>query len=449
MLTLASQSRRTMAKFLPTPTHTAASLAAIILMCGLATPAVGSVEDTLRAERMERERALDELQRNIEASREEEAALQNEIESLREDRVALNRQLISTADRIRNAEGKVELLEGRIAELVARETTVRNSLRGRSGLLAELLAALQRMGRRPPPAVLVSSEDALRMVRSAMLLGAVLPELRVETEMLASDLVELTSLKDEIDAEREQLLTEADTLDRDRRRIAALMQAKQRNLERSESELGGVRARATELAAEAQDMQEFIASLDREIAVTAREGLERARRRSAEEALEALRDPGRMEPAMPFEAARGLLPRPAAGPVIRDFGAPDELDSPAPGISIATRTNAQVTSPSDGWVVYAGPFRSYGQLLIVNAGDGYHILLAGMANITVELGQFVLTGEPVGSMNGVTLASTELASTEDVTVGARQPILYVEFRKDGRSIDPAPWWADGRTGVSG
>ncbi|MFD2032980.1 murein hydrolase activator EnvC family protein [Ancylobacter dichloromethanicus] len=65
-------------------------------------------------------------------------------------------------------------------------------------------------------------------------------------------------------------------------------------------------------------------------------------------------------------------------------------------MSLGTRIEAQVASPSDGWVVYAGPFRSYGQLLIINAGGGYHILLAGMDKITVELGQFVLSGEPVG-----------------------------------------------------
>jgi murein DD-endopeptidase MepM/ murein hydrolase activator NlpD len=116
----------------------------------------------------------------------------------------------------------------------------------------------------------------------------------------------------------------------------------------------------------------------------------------------------------------------------------------AGGFELYARPGAQVRAPCDGWVVYAGPFRSYGQLLIVNVGDGYHVLLAGLANISVELGQFVLKGEPVGLMGGVVVASAA-----DVTVGGQQPVLYVEFRKDGRSIDPAPWWANGRTGASG
>jgi septal ring factor EnvC (AmiA/AmiB activator) len=104
-------------------------------------------------------------------------------------------------------------------------------------------------------------------------------------------------------------------------------------------------------------------------------------------------------------------------------------------LSIATHAGADITAPCDGWVVYAGPFRSYGQLLILNAGGGYHVLLAGMDRISVDLGQFVLTGEPVATMGGGSQVSSAIAT------GAKQPVLYVEFRKDGTPIDPSPWWA--------
>jgi septal ring factor EnvC (AmiA/AmiB activator) len=103
--------------------------------------------------------------------------------------------------------------------------------------------------------------------------------------------------------------------------------------------------------------------------------------------------------------------------------------------------------------------------LILNVGGGYHVLLAGMERITVDLGQFVLTGEPVAAMgNGTQVASTTAASTNmtastnpvtmmtsasdsgspssgSSTAGTTQPILYIEFRKDGTPVDPTPWWA--------
>ena len=144
----------------------------------------------------------------------------------------------------------------------------------------------------------------------------------------------------------------------------------------------------------------------------------------------------RLTPAVAFADARGLLPKPVNGKFVRQFGEKNDLGGTAQGVSIATRPNAQVSSPADGWVVYAGPFRSYGQLLIINAGGGYHVLLAGMERIDVQLGQFVLAGEPVAAM-----ATPQLASASGEGIGSALPVLYIEFRKDGTSIDPAPWWA--------
>ena len=118
-----------------------------------------------------------------------------------------------------------------------------------------------------------------------------------------------------------------------------------------------------------------------------------------------------------------------------EFGALDGLGGTEKGLSIASRASAQVTAPCDGWVVYAGPFRSYGQLLILNAGGGYHVLLAGMERISVDLGQFVLTGEPVAVMGGGPQSAAAIAT------GSSQPVLYIEFRKDGAPVDPSPWWA--------
>ncbi len=110
-------------------------------------------------------------------------------------------------------------------------------------------------------------------------------------------------------------------------------------------------------------------------------------------------------------------------------------------VSLMTRPGTPVLAPADGWVVYAGPFRTYGQVLILNAGDGYHIVLAGMERIDAAVGQFVLAGEPVATMG-----ATRLASIENVDHTSAQPILYVEFRKDGTAIDSAPWWAPAKDG---
>ena len=130
-----------------------------------------------------------------------------------------------------------------------------------------------------------------------------------------------------------------------------------------------------------------------------------------------------------------------SGTRVREFGAPDGAGSNEKGVSIATRPGAQVTAPCDGWVVYAAPYRSYGQLLILNVGGGYHVLLAGMERITVDPGQFVLTGEPVAVMGSGTRVASASAAGSSSVIGSTQPVLYIEFRKDGTPIDSSPWWA--------
>src|SRR5690606_2996461 len=111
---------------------------------------------------------------------------------------------------------------------------------------------------------------------------------------------------------------------------------------------------------------------------------------------------------------------------------------------LATHSSAIVTAPVDGSILYAGPFRSYGQLLILNAGEGYHIVLAGIDRISVSPGQTVLAGEPVGLMGEARTASAVAFGD-----GSASPELYVEFRKDGKPVDPAPWWAEGLSGRTG
>jgi septal ring factor EnvC (AmiA/AmiB activator) len=149
-----------------------------------------------------------------------------------------------------------------------------------------------------------------------------------------------------------------------------------------------------------------------------------------------------MKPAMPFDTVKGTLPMPAQGKRLKHFGEADDQGGTVKGISLQTRGEARITAPSDGWVVYAGPFRSYGQLLIINAGGGYHILLAGMSRIDVSLGQFVLAGEPIAVMGTFALANQGGNDSS-------RPVLYVEFRKDGRPIDPDPWWAAASEKVQG
>ena len=396
-----------------------------------AAPANGA--DALKARDQELNAAL---ARQRDAAQ-NQAKLRSEIDTLGQDRAKLNQQLIDTATRIRDVEATIDATQARLEPLDDQERLFQKSLDERRGVIVEILAALQRIGRQPPPALMVRPEDALQAVRTAITLGAVLPEMRGEADALAGDLSDLLRVRKEIVAQREALAHDLDQLGRDQLRMSILIDERQKKQAVAEQALSAEQQQATDLSHQVDNIRDLIAKLEANLDPSARAALD-ANRTIAQDAtrpdLAALGDPGRLSPAFAFADMRGHLRLPVNGARIREFGGSDGAGGTQKGLSIAARPGAQITAPCDGWVVYAGAFRSYGQLLILNAGGGYHVLLAGMDRISVDLGQFVLTGEPVAVMDDGSQAAT-------VTTEPKQPVLYVEFRKDGTPIDPSPWWA--------
>ena len=413
-----------------------AAVAALLLLAqpqGWPQAAPDPAGTKLAPSRAEREQELEALRAEQRKSTELEGKLKGEIDAIGEDRRKLNQALIDTAARLRAAEERIAASEKRVGALEAQGKTVRQSLASRRAVIAEILATLQRMGRRPPPAILVAPEDALQSVRTAMLLGAVLPEMRADAEALAADLAELARVRRDLTAEREGLDRDVAALSEERQRMTLLVQERQKTQAEKEKALGEERQRAIALGRQADSLKDLISKLEQD--ATARGKSPAGKAPDARTVVATLSDPGRLSPAIAFAAAKGTLQLPVSGIRLRDYGNPDGLGGTEKGMWIASRSAAQVTAPCDGWVVYAGAFRSYGQLLILNAGGGYHVLLAGMERISVDPGQFVLTGEPVAAMGGGPQSAAAVA------IGTNQPVLYVEFRKDGAPVDPSPWWA--------
>jgi murein hydrolase activator len=397
-------------------------------------PAAAPAADALK----QHDQELDAIRAQQRQSADSQAKLRLQIDALGQDRRALNQQLIESAAQVRTVEAKIEATEAKLHSLDERESVFQKSLDERRAVIIEILAALQRVGRRPPPALLVRPEDALRALRTAITLGAVVPDMRAEAEALAGDLADLARVRQDIVAQRSVLAGDLDHLGQEQLRLNMLIDARQKSEATAERALTGEQQRTVDLAHRVDNLKDLIAKLEQNLDPATRAA--RAAAHSIEQdatqpQLAALGDPGRLAPAVAFAATRGQLHLPVNGVPIRGFGAPDGAGGTQKGLSIATRRGAQITAPCDGWVVYAGPFRSYGQLLILNAGGGYHVLLAGMERISVDLGQFVLTGEPVAVMGGPAQVSATVAA------GSKQPVLYVEFRKDGAPIDPSPWWA--------
>lgn len=395
-----------------------------------------------KAEQEARAGELAAIEARLAGSAEVRARLEAEIATIKADRAALAKALVAATASAQAAEGRIAAIEGRVAQLLVGENGIRRSLESRKALIGEVLAALQRIGRRPPPAVLVRPEDILEAVRASMLLGAVVPDMRHEIEVLSGDLADLVRLRESIALERKAISAELETLAAERQKLASLVEARRVREAAAAQDIEAQRNAGAALAAQARTLRDFVERLEKEAASanraaeSARDAIETQTREQRERlAALAAKDPARLAPAVAFAQTRGTLALPVAGSRLRGFGEADGVGGSTRGISIGTRPSAIVSAPSDAWVVYAGPFRSFGQLLILNAGGGYYILLAGMQRIDVSLNQFVLAGEPVAVMG-----ETSEAAATIVGSGAGEPVLYIEFRKDGVSVDPAPWW---------
>ncbi len=217
------------------------------------------------------------MEDSLDASQEQRGKIEAEIASIRADRAKLTAALLDATQIVNASERKIGETETRLDTLTGSEDAIQRSLDSRRAVIAEILAALQRMGRKPPPALLVAPEDMLAAIRTSMMLGSVLPEMRGETEALASDLSDLVQLRQSIAAERDSLAIGVAKLRAERQRLAALVDARQSALSAAEQALGAERERALDLAKQAASLKDLIARMETEVAAAAR-GAEAARK---------------------------------------------------------------------------------------------------------------------------------------------------------------------------
>jgi murein hydrolase activator len=410
---------------------------------------------------------LESIEAALRASQAQGTKLSAKATALAQEVADLQHQLVARAASARKTEAALGELEAQLADLEKRQSAKRAELAGRRQALAQSLAALERLALMPPGAALISTAP-LDLARGELLLQQAVPELQRRSRRLEADIAALRDLAGEIAARRSKAAALAANLDAERQKIASLLAQKMGLQKKTAAQAAASKARSTKLAAEAKDLQDLIDRLARERAATppppapapaapapataatpaspATPALPAAPAAGPATMTPATAAPVPAAPAPPapilggtapssiraFPEVPGSLVRPVAGPLVAHFGEVDATGSRAKGILIQTRPGATVLAPYDGQVIYRGPFRSYGEILIIQHGGGYHSVLAGLGRSDAAVGQWVLAGEPVGAMG----------SPQD-----GKARLYVELRRDGHPIDPAPWLGKSDTNV--
>ncbi|MEM8798650.1 MAG: peptidoglycan DD-metalloendopeptidase family protein [Pseudomonadota bacterium] len=340
---------------------------------------------------------------------------------------SLTEQMVSFANDIQSRERALTRIEIEIGVLKEQRQAQELSLAARRAEVAEVLAALQRLGQRPMELVLLRPATAIDTARSANLLSGVMPSLEQKAAVIREEIETLEALKADLARQEFQYRADLVRLAEERGKLEGLRQERERRREKLERLAKKEQSRLADLVAEAKSLKDLIAKLEEDAAETRRD------EETAKLEVPELGPPSLAE--RPFSKRRGTLPYPAQGRILSGFGSRTTTGR-ARGVRIGTRPDAQVVALYDGKVAYAGPFRSYGQLLIIDHGEGYLSLLAGMVRIDPVVGQWVLAGEPVGIMGEAGAARASVGNPKQQSSASA---LYFELRKKGEPINPLPW----------
>jgi murein hydrolase activator len=407
-------------------------------------PADTGAPNWIRQSAVDSQTQLAELEASLSLSAERTAALKAEIEAMKGDRDKQNAALIAAGERVKLAEADVAAVEQKIGDLIVEELDTRGRLDGADKSISNVLAALERISRNPPPALIVDPSDALGSARSAILISAILPQLQAKADQVTADLNALDEIKQDAQAEEEKLRANFDVLEEEQLRIATLIAANNSNEQTATAALAAEQQEAALMAEKAAELKQVVADLGKraDAVATAAAATEKANASGNAPALDretvmmALANPERTEPAVPFASARGFLNFPVSGVNVINYGDGDGFGGVSKGLSVVTRAQAPVMAPADGWVLYAGTYLNYGQIVILDVGQDHSILLAGLEAVEAKVGQFIRMGDRLGTMGSRTIGRTVATSA-----GASNPTLYIEMRDNNSPIDPTGWWA--------
>lgn len=409
------------------------SLAAALLLCnGSVRAAVVSEQD------------LEYVQKQVRQQSDHHKKLQRQAEKINRELSEISKTMVKKAKQIQNIEDQTSAMEKKLLDLQKELKDAEESFTTEDKNLIKTLYALQNLALKPTESLFVQPLTPVEIIRSAMLLRETVPYLAEQAAQIRERLDIISNKKKMIEQQMAKIAGNKASLEKEHARMRALMTQKSNMRNKLKTETAETRQKIKQLAEQAKDIKELLDKLEREKA--AREKMEKIRRekeRKEREELEAYRrerenqetsDTNGLIKSKPefiketgksFAKARGKLSKPARGSIAVAYGEETSKGVTSKGISIKTRPQAQVISPYDGSVIFAGPFRGYGKLIIIEHGEGYMSLLAGMENIDCEVGQMLLAGEPIGQMPDHDGSN-----------------LYVELRKNNKPVDPQAWIAD-------
>ncbi len=373
----------------------------------------------------------------------------------------LNKQMIEAAKKVQTDEEKTTKMEKELEKLESKLEVLEQNFNKEHKNLTYILASMQNLALYPSETLVIQPLTPVEIIQSAILMRETIPYIYKHADKLKADLQELEKQKNKVKTALENLETQKNKMLNRQNQLKKMAEQKSSIRKKVETESLALKNQAQKLALEAADLKELVEKLEKdeelkkrryaEIKKAARKREQEAFKKLQEEQIKRIKEgkskglfdesgtsyveddsqdymedvkaQNSSQNMINFTSAKGRLSRPARGEIITSYGNELSKGVTSKGIVIKTRANAQVIAPYDGSVIFSGPFKGYGNLIIIDHLKGYVSLLAGLEAIDVQTGQMLLAGEPVGIMPGGESAK-----------------LYVEIRKDQNPINPEPWF---------
>lgn len=393
---------------------------------GLAALCVGLAAAPGAAQIDHSEKELAEIEARLKARAEEEKRLRDEAEARAKEVAELRYRMIETTNSLQDAERRLQAIAAELDRLDAEEARISTALIAERGNLSDVLAALQSLELGRPPALLVSPDDANRAARAAMLLSEAAPALEARAAALKESLDALARVRAERERERRAYEKTNEEISARRTLLAELLEKKQEERDVAASLAAAAQRETAALAARASTLREVLRRLERLASAITPRLKPPPPRIDAPPAPSPrpARTPEIFAPARPFAEARGALRPPVVGRLIGAFGAERPEGGRYEGVRFAVADQAIVTAPYEASVAFARPWGPVGNLMVLDVGGGYHILLVGVGAFLVQEGQLVAAGEPVAAMSAPPGGSAT---------------LDLEIRKNGEPVNPSLW----------
>ena len=370
------------------------------------------------------ENQLKAVKKKIREGKKISSNLTRTAEKIRMELLKLQRKKVRIASAVRKSESDIFDLENEIHTLNESQTK-------KLALLGD------------PLSMIAYTTGASNWVITGILFGGTVPQIEKRAHRLREDLISLDQTKSQITRRKKDLAKATDILEKRQKKLEQILILKIGTRHKTLAARQVEATRLRRLTREAQNLRELFDHLKKERLnreLPNRSASEKRASKSKRRNVPRRLDPnGTKDQTSPLQTgsittARGELTFPVIGKINGQYGKRQQVGGARKGINIESSPGAQVVAPFNGQIVFAGPFRGYGRLLIIEHGKGYHSLLAGMARINGSVGQWLLSGEPVAVMG------------EPLT---GRPTLYMELRVNGQPVNPSPWLAVARGKING